>query len=138
MDDHALVNEMLAGREAAFGAFFDMYFPRLFRFALRRVGDEDGAEDVVQATLIAAIRGLRTWRGDAALFTWLCALCRREASAYQRRTGRAPAIRAFDDDPSVRAQLESLASTLDSPERELERRDLAALVHLTLDYLPER
>jgi RNA polymerase sigma-70 factor (ECF subfamily) len=138
MDDHALVNEMIAGREAAFGEFFDMYFPRLFRFALRRVGDGDAAEDVVQATLIAAIRGLRTWRGDAALFTWLCALCRREVIAFNRRTGRGPALRAMDDEPSVRVQLESLASALDSPERQLERRDLAALVHLTLDYLPER
>jgi len=138
MDDHALVNEMLAGRETAFGEFFDMYFPRLFRFALRRVGDGDAAEDVVQATLIAAIRGLRTWRGDAALFTWLCALCRREVIAFNRRTGRGPALRAMDDEQSVRVQLESLASALDSPERQLERRDLAALVHLTLDYLPER
>src|SRR5215813_7577116 len=106
MDDHALVDEMLAGREAAFGEFFEMYFPRLFRFALRRVGDEDAAEDVVQATLIAAIRGLRTWRGDAALFTWLCALCRREVMAFNRRTRRDDAMRAIDDEPAVRVQLE--------------------------------
>jgi|SRR5262245_20791172 len=138
MDDRALVKEMLAGREAAFAEFFDMYFPRLFRFALRRLSDEDGAEDVVQATLIAAVRGMRTWRGDATLFTWLCALCRREAIAYNRRAGRTTAISASDDDPALRAQLESLASNLDNPERQLERRDLAALVHLTLDYLPER
>ena len=138
MDDHALVEAMLAGREAAFGEFFDMYFPRLFRFALRRVGHEDAAEDVVQATLVAAVRGLRTWRGEAALFTWLCALCRREVMAFNRRAGRGPAVRAIDDEPALRAQLESIASTLDDPERQLERQDLAALVHLTLDYLPER
>ena len=138
MDDHALVDGMLAGRQAAFGEFFDMYFPRLFRFARRRVGDEDAAEEVVQATLIAAVRGLRTWRGDAALFTWLCALCRREAIAFNRRTGRATISRAIDEEPALRVELESLASTLDDPERQLERRDLAALVHLTLDYLPER
>ena len=138
MDDHALVDEMLAGREAAFVEFFDMYFPRLFRFALRRVEDEDAAEEVVQATLIAAVRGLRTWRGDAALFTWLCALCRREAVAFTRRSGRAAIGRAIDDEPGLRVELEALASTLDDPERQLERRDLAALVHLTLDYLPER
>src|SRR5262245_26165628 len=137
MDDHVLVNKMLAGSETAFGEFFDMYFPRLFRFVLRRVGDEDAAEDIVQATLFAAVRGLRTWRGDAALFTWLCALCRREVMAFNRRTGRG-SIRAIDDEPALRVELESLASALDSPERQLERRDLAALVHLTLDYLPER
>ena len=138
MDDHALVNEMLAGRQAAFEEFFDMYFPRLFRFALRRVGHADAAEDVVQATLIAAVRGLRTWRGDAALFTWLCTLCRHEVLSFARRTGRGPSLQAIDDEPALRVQLESLASTLDDPERQLERQDLAALVHLTLDYLPER
>jgi RNA polymerase sigma-70 factor, ECF subfamily len=138
MDDRALVDEMLAGGQRAFGEFFDMYFPRLFRFALRRVGNQDTAEDVVQSTLIAAVRGLRTWRGEAALFTWLCALCRREVLAFNRRSGGGPAIRAMDDEPALRVQLESLASTLDDPERQLERQDLAALVHLTLDYLPER
>jgi RNA polymerase sigma-70 factor (ECF subfamily) len=138
MDDRALVNEMLAGRQAAFDEFFNMYFPRLFRFALRRVGREASAEDVVQATLIAAIRGLRTWRGDAALFTWLCTLCRREAAAFNRRNGRGPLIEAIDDEPTLRLQLESLASALDDPERQLERQDVATLVHLTLDYLPER
>ena len=138
MDDRALVDEMLAGGQTAFGEFFDMYFPRLFRFAMRRVGNEDAAEDIVQATLIAAVRGLRTWRGEAALFTWLCALCRREVLAFNRRSGRGPALRAMDDEPALRVQLESLASTLDNPERQLERQDLAALVHLTLDYLPER
>src|SRR5215813_11761822 len=112
MDDHALVNAMLAGRQAAFEEFFDMYFPRLFRFALRRVDQEDAAEDIVQATLIAAICGLRTWRGDAAFFTWLCTLCRHEVVAFARRTGRGPATQAIDDDPSLRVQLESLASTL--------------------------
>ena len=137
MDDRALVNEMLEGRQPAFVEFFDMYFPRLFRFALRRVGQEDAAEDVVQATLIAAVRGLGSWRGDAALFTWLCALCRREVMAFNRRFGRVP-LRAIDDEPMLRVQLESIVSTLDDPERQLERQDLAALVHLTLDYLPER
>lgn len=137
MDDHALVDGMLAGHESAFEEFFDMYYPRLFRFALRRVGDEAAAEDVVQASLIASIRGLRTWRGDSSLFTWLCSVCRREALAFTRRTGRL-AVRAIDDEPSLRGQLESLVSTLDDPERQIERQDLSALVHLTLDYLPER
>jgi RNA polymerase sigma-70 factor (ECF subfamily) len=138
VDDHALVNGMLAGHQDAFEEFFDMYYPRLFRFALRRVNHEHAAEDIVQATLIAAVRGLRTWRGDAALFTWLCTLCRREVMAFIRRTGRDGTVRAIDDDPFLRGQLESLASTLDDPERRLERQDLATLVHLTLDYLPER
>lgn len=138
MDDRALVDRMLAGDEAVFGEFFDMYFPRLFRFAMRRLRNEDAAEDVVQATLVRAVRGLSTFRGDAPLFTWLCTVCRRELATYSRRAARGPAMHAIDDDPSVRAQLESLASSLDDPERQLERQDLAMLVHLALDFLPAR
>ena len=87
--DRELVQRMLAGDERAFAEFFDGYFPGLFRFALVRVGrNEDAAEEVVQATLCAAIAKLPTFRGEAALFTWMCTFCRHEISAYYRRTGK--------------------------------------------------
>ena len=44
----------------------------------------------------------------------------------------------MDDDPDVRASLESLAADLDRPDRELDRRELARRVQLALDYLPDR
>src|SRR5678815_3570206 len=78
-EDQQLVQRVLAGEERAFDAFFGEYFPRLYRFALPRLSrDEDLAKDVVQATLIKALRGLAGFRGDSALFTWLCQICRRE------------------------------------------------------------
>jgi DNA-directed RNA polymerase specialized sigma24 family protein len=82
----------LAGDEPAFEEFFAAYFPRLFRFALPRVGgDEDAAEEATQAALVKAIEKLHTYRGEAALFTWLCAICRNEIVTIQRRTHREPA-----------------------------------------------
>ena len=137
MDDRALVKRVLAGDEEAFEEFFDTYFPRLFRFAIRRVG-EDVAEDVVQATLAKAIRTLGAWRGEAALFTWLCTICRREVSAVARRARRGPDLHPIDDDPELRAHLESLAADIESPERSFERDELALLVQVTLDFLPNR
>ena len=76
---------MRGGDERAFHEFFDAYYPRLYRFAVARVRLEDAAEDIAQATLVLAIRKAGTWRGEAALFTWLCTLCRHEISAYCRR-----------------------------------------------------
>jgi RNA polymerase sigma-70 factor (ECF subfamily) len=87
-----LTRRLLAGDEPAFEEFFAAYFPRLFRFALPRVGgDEDAAEEATQATLVKAIEKLHTYRGEAALFTWLCAICRNEIVTIQRRTHREPA-----------------------------------------------
>jgi RNA polymerase sigma-70 factor (ECF subfamily) len=129
---------MCAGEERAFSEFFDGYVHRLFRFAVRRVGREDDAEDVVQATLILAVRKIQTWRGEAALFTWLCTLCRHEVAAFWERSGRQPVLRPLDDDPEVRGRLEALAADLDSPARALERRETSERVQIILDMLPGR
>lgn len=138
MDDAALRHRMLRGDEGAFEEFFDAYFDRLFRFAARRTADPDAAQDIAQATLVTAVRKLDSWRGEAALFTWLCAICRRELIAHWHRTRREPAAHALDDVVETRALLEQLAAGADGPERQLQRRELSDLVQLTLDYLPDR
>jgi len=139
--DRQLVSRMLSGDERAFAEFFDGYSPGLFRFALARMGrDEDAAEEVVQATLCAAIPKLRTYRGEAALFTWLCTYCRHEISAFYRRRGRTPSTLALlEDDLAVAAALESLAAASDTnPEAAVRRQETTRLVHVMLDRLPPR
>lgn len=138
MDDHILVRRMLAGDERAFDEFFNTYIQRLFRFALTRVGDEATAEDVVQATLVTAVRKIGTWRGEAALFTWLCTLCRRTIAQHWERSQRSPRIASLDESPDLRADLEAMAVDLDQPDRAFERQEVAELVQLTLDSLPGR
>ena len=100
----------------------------------------DAAEDVVQATLCKAVNKLATYRGEAALFTWLCTFCRHEISAhYVRRQRTAPEIPLVEDTPDVRAALESLAAASgDRPDERIRRGELARLVRVTLDTLPDR
>ena len=136
MDDTQLIRRMRSGDERAFDEFFGAYFPRLFRFAVRRLGNEDAAEDVVQATLIIATRKIGTWRGEAALYTWLCTICRHELSAYWARTGRQPVTLPLDDHPDTRAAIDSLVHDAPGPHAELERHDLSDRVRVTLDHLP--
>jgi RNA polymerase sigma-70 factor (ECF subfamily) len=131
---------MLSGEEAAFQEFFDGFFPRLYRFALARVDrDADVAEEVVQSTLCRVIAKLHTYRGEAALFTWLCTFCRHEISAHYRRKGRASRVDLVEDAPEVRAALESLSGAgSDLPDDVLNRKELGRLVQATLDALPGR
>ena len=87
--DRALARRVLRGDEAAFDEFFDAYSSRLYRFAAARTGrGGDAAEEIVQLTLTKVLRKLSTYRGEAALFTWLCTFCRHEISAHHVRRER--------------------------------------------------
>jgi DNA-directed RNA polymerase specialized sigma24 family protein len=69
-DEHALVRRVLDGDRAAFRQLFDRFFPRLYRFAVARVGgDREVARDIVQQTFCNAIEGLDGFRGEATLYT---------------------------------------------------------------------
>jgi RNA polymerase sigma factor (sigma-70 family) len=108
--DQALVRRMLRGEEDAFEMFFDWMFPRVYRFALARVGGrEDVAEDITQAAFCQGIRRLETWRGEASLFTWICTICRREVEAWRSAHPGAD-IHLIEDTPEIRAALEVLCS----------------------------
>ena len=138
VSEREMVRRMLGRDEAAFDEFFADYFPRLFRFAVLRVRDQDAAEDIVQDSLIAAVRNLRSWRGEATLFTWLCTICRREISAWEKRTSRRVIVPIADDDPGLRAALESIGAAADAPDAGLARADTGRIVQLALDHLPPR
>jgi len=137
--DLDLVRRLLAGEEAAFADFFDRSFPPLYRFALRRTdGDPDAAEEIAQAALARAVSRLRTYRGEAALLTWLTTFCRHEVAAwYERRARRPPEVELLEDRPEVRAVLESLGAEL-HPDAAMARREVADRVRTILDALPGR
>lgn len=129
---------MLSGQEDAFTEFFDGHFSRLHRFALARLNrDADAAEEVVQTVMCRAITKLKSYRGEALLFTWLCTFCRHEIAEWHRRRGRLQTAQLPEDSPDVRAVLESLAAIAsEGPEDELRRKEVARLVQVTLDNLP--
>ena len=136
--DRNLVERMLSGQEEAFAEFFDGHFPRLYRFAMARLNqDADAAEEVVQTVMCRAIAKLRSYRGEALLFTWLCTFCRREIADWHRRKGRTQPFQLPEDSQETRAVLESLAAGVGGgPEDEFHRKEVARMVQLTLDSLP--
>lgn len=136
--DLDLARRLRSGNDSAFEEFFAEYFPRLYRFARVRLGgDDDAAEEVAQATLIKALAKMHTYRGEAALFTWLCTFCRHEIAAWCHRSGKAANVWLSDDSVEARALLAAIATlSRDDPEQEFERREVSRLVHATLDHLP--
>jgi RNA polymerase sigma-70 factor (ECF subfamily) len=139
--DRSLVAAMRNGDAAAFRMFFDTYFPRVYRFALHRLGgDVEAGKEVVQSTLIKAMRSLAGFRGEAALFSWLCQICRHQIVDYLRIHKRhADHIVLIDDNAQLRGALESIkAPAADEPLHAYEASQTRRLVQFVLDRLPSR
>jgi RNA polymerase sigma-70 factor (ECF subfamily) len=139
-DDADLVRRLRRGDEAAFEELFDATFHPLYRFALIRVNrDHELAKEIAQSTICKGFEKLDTYRGEAPIFSWLCALCRFEITAYYRRLKREPPSVALPEESrEALGVLDSLGRDLDDPEKQALRREVERLVHLTVDHLPRR
>lgn len=141
LDDKRLVKQMLANDQQAFDRFFEENFARLYRFALARLADDpDGTREVVQIVLTKAVRKLHTFRGESALFTWLCAICRNEMTDWLKKRGRyRQHIVLTEDFPEIQAAVESFqAPHSDTPEENFRRTELVRLIQVALDRLPAK
>jgi RNA polymerase sigma-70 factor (ECF subfamily) len=139
LDDQRLVKQLLAGDQRAFDRFFEDNFARLYRFAMVRLSDDpEGAREVVQIVLTRAVRKMHTYRAEAALFTWLCAICRNEISDWLSKQGRyRDHIVLVEDFPEIQAAVDSFQAPLqDSPERHYQRVEVLRLIQVALDRLP--
>lgn len=73
------------GDRDAFGAIVDHYEERLRVLAFSLLHDRDLMNDALQDTFVSAYRSLPTFRGDAALGTWLYRICYRACLVYVKR-----------------------------------------------------
>jgi RNA polymerase sigma-70 factor (ECF subfamily) len=114
LDEKDLVNGMLRGEQKAFDAFFDAYASRLGSFAARRSSLEAASiEDVVQTTMINAMRSLATFRGGSSLFTWLCQICRNQLVDARRKAARQPPVQSLDQEEKTLARVVQLTDFRD-------------------------
>lgn len=69
--DAALLSSAAEGSGEAFGVLMRRHEDRVFGLALRMLGDRADALDATQDAFIAAFRQAGSFRGDAAVGTWL-------------------------------------------------------------------
>ena len=84
-----VTRQMAAGNEAAFRAFYDAYYDRLWRYLLVVAsGDEDGAREALQSTLVRVVRYVKVFREEQAFWSWLTVLARTAFSDQSRKRRR--------------------------------------------------
>ena len=109
------------------------HVPRMYRVALRVVGDADEAHDIVQNACVKALRRMGSFNGHAALATWLHRItvnCARDYLRAQRRTVR--------NDLSMNDEIVGmLTATQSQPCDKAERRELYDIASALVESLPD-
>ena len=71
LDERALVDACLAGRAGAFDVIVERHRRHVYQLCYRFVSNHEDASDLSQDVFIRAFRGLRNFRGQSSLGTWL-------------------------------------------------------------------
>jgi len=79
------VDGAIRSRQEEFTAILSSYSPVLYRIALRKVGNAEDAEDVLQEAFLSAFKSLHQFKGRAQLSTWLTSIVLNSARMQLRR-----------------------------------------------------
>lgn len=69
--DAELVSASLAGDRAAFDVIVERHRRNVYQLCYRFVGNQDDAADLSQDVFVRAFRGLKNFKGESSLGTWL-------------------------------------------------------------------
>lgn len=72
----------------------------LFRFAITRVRDRSVAEDLVQETLLAALKAQHSYQERSSVKTWLVGILKHKIIDYLRKSARESSFESSGDDGS--------------------------------------
>lgn len=108
------VREAQRGDTSAFEALVRRYGPRLYRFALATLRDEESARDIVQETLLIAWRDLPRLRRAERFWSWLGGIALRQARSASRRPTHLLSTQVVEPITAEQFSSTELRSALDS------------------------
>jgi RNA polymerase sigma-70 factor (ECF subfamily) len=112
------------------------YQPRIYRFGLKMCGDIEDARDVVQESLLAMARTIRSFRGDASVSTWLYTIARRFCIRKHRRSKFAPQWEESLDAVAA-GRLADASDPAPDPEQRVAAREIDAALSAAIDALDD-
>ncbi len=139
-DPAQLVERVSNGDERALGALYDLFAPPLYGFALRRLGDRDLAEQLVQDVMTSVWRLSTRYDPErASVRTWVFQIARtRIVDLHRGRSRRPPGPLPAAPEPvdaRAGAPLDGASTPVADPVDELDRLLTAGLVRAALDRL---
>ena len=130
-----------AGDHEAFRVLVERYQGRAYRLALRIMGDEELAQDVVQEAFLKAYGSLGRFEGRSKFYTWLYRLVFNLCIDTKRRDRSLGQVE-WSEEQALDVAPEAAAAGIGdpggaTPSRELERKELRELMTRAIEALPE-
>ena len=129
IDDAELVAACLSGRPGAFDVVVERHQRAVYQLCYRFVANHEDASDLTQDVFLRAYRGLRNFRGQSSLATWLYRIG--VNVCLNRLSVKAPHTEPIDDRQHVDTRGESAADGVLRSER-------AARVRAAIAQLPRK
>lgn len=135
--DQKLVERVQQGDKRAFDLLVLKYQHRVLAIIGRFVRDHAEAHDVAQEAFIKAYRALDNFRGDSAFYTWIYRIAVNTAKNHLVSRGRRPPASDIDVEEAEFFPGAGGLKDISSPENELMKDELEALVKNAIASLPE-
>ena len=117
--------------------FLDRYGDYLYGYAVVRLRDRQTAEDIVQDTLLKAIKNYGSFRGDSKVKTWLTSILRNEISNYFRKNQSTRKLQLIDGEEKFDLG-DLLNPSVENPDFELaiEREEFWKIIQECYERVP--
>ena len=133
------ISELRAGDRIQFARLVDQYSAPIYRLALRMLGVEQDAEDVLQITFIKAYQHIAEFEGRSSLSTWLYRIASNEALMILRRKRPTVSLDEEPEDADGETQLpRELADWSGLPEGDLLDAEARQKLSAAIEGLPAR
>lgn len=138
LSDAEIAARIAAGDQSAFVLLMRRFNRPLYRTARSILKDDAEAEDVLQEAYLHAYRGIKSFRGDAKLLTWLTRIVVNEAIARSRKTARrAEVIQFGDTSGDADAGGHNVHDTFHEPDQAAMLTEARGLLEKKIDALPD-
>lgn len=124
-----------------FGTLYRDHVDLVYRYAHRLCGETEAAKDLVQETFLNAYRGLKNFRGDARISTWLYTIASRTCMKMRRKRKGEPEHELSLDEfvPTSEGEFRLQIPTEGlSPEEALENKELRRALDQAINKLPKK
>jgi RNA polymerase sigma-70 factor, ECF subfamily len=100
-EEQILVERFRQGDDSAFDRIVERHAADIAALANRLLGWPQDVDDVVQDVFLAAFTGLKTFRGDCRLRSWLFTITVNKCRHHRRRLGRPRSVRLDEAAPNL-------------------------------------